>query len=1228
MKDKEPIQNNKDQNKLPPGQPELTQKPVNSTLGVEGNIFMSDGQPNGGPENSPPPIDPSETEKRADEAPHDTSPVSDRPQEFTQQEIQSAREELSRMAALPEDADVEVRRAYEEYKRDLLEIAGIRLGPANWANKDNDQPITVTGYFGKGPDGREYVRTEEFSGGTPLDEVQFPQPDSQETDRRTERQKDIDRIWDAARDYYSAIEEIIETAPIEQVSKAIEETGEGYIEFSTVGLPKNVAEKYQDSLKELKNQKDLRPEEVKKRFQEILKGIKNERKAAGLEDPLEASAPKVNLTDEQIKYLEKLQAEALEKTDSDTNISVDSVRRRLEQAAGITPRSSRGPVSERVDQEGESEVVKNQALINIVGSIANTIDTLGDNPQSAGILLNNQNIASIFGMAYGQGQEGMLVRQEWNSILSNLSAGKIDAEAAKEQLKGMIFRAYKNASSNMTTEEEAPASYRLNSIQALSQWIAAKQDRELWGRNGIYQLQDAEGNFNQANFLIWLRQQSNLLHSKSPNSEMVPLQSVGITTDYGNAVSIFGMSLQPEAYMRDRNRGRVLHELAGQLIDEAFMFGEIRNTDLYWRQNMGDDKKISDVIGAVHAKNTFTRPGNLQTLMRMSARFVENEAERDTIVGDAWRMGTEIYYNISDSEELLDIFKEHPLTQEDFKNAIRIRNKKLDWDEGRKIGDYQGIYDKEQGFIVPHLFKENGEVDMEVFVTFLNIYRTPSETVEKVELLRELVRIKTAQKYGSEVDPTTGKRSLGAGIALTTGELVIRRKHFNDLVEEYGKEEGKRRYMHERAAERVNVEFAENLSYGIQRVYGAASKHDLGRAGYDAFTKTNVQEYLAKQGDIGRGGSVGIPEQLGLFRDLAPDMISGLRTESGRTPYEILKDLRRIDNGEIVDIKDRDGDVIGQRTKKGLIEELTFKENAEFYQARNQQVRAIQAFHMVSDAQALDIDRIVTWNPLEGERMDVGEFQKQINEGVIKPFRYADINSGINFAEGQRIYDPHATKRLQDPIDKENMRIAKENRKIERENKIRKKNGQEPLPVAPLLQDAAPQYRDGTLLEKTKGKVIVDKVISDYETEKDPDGIRLNEKYETFEEFLESRDANIRAAKDSSLAVFAAQLRSHARFNTLGKKWGYTRTETFIKALETIQDYDYDEKTGKYKPNGKKYFSKKDIAWLRKNSGTEVWRMLRDDTVTQVGPAFGGGILEGFGIFVKALINSELKGSA
>jgi hypothetical protein len=44
---------------------------------------------------------------------------------------------------------------------------------AVWRNKDHDQPVTITGELGPGPDGRKYLKIAESQVGIPEDEIFF-----------------------------------------------------------------------------------------------------------------------------------------------------------------------------------------------------------------------------------------------------------------------------------------------------------------------------------------------------------------------------------------------------------------------------------------------------------------------------------------------------------------------------------------------------------------------------------------------------------------------------------------------------------------------------------------------------------------------------------------------------------------------------------------------------------------------------------------------------------------------------------------------------------------------------------------------------------------------------------------------------------------------------------------------------------------------------------------------
>jgi hypothetical protein len=64
----------------------------------------------------------------------------------------------------------------------LAKPSPIRTGSAIWHNKDVDQPIRVTGDYGKGADGRQYATIEGSAAGVPLDEIEYEDDFDEESD--------------------------------------------------------------------------------------------------------------------------------------------------------------------------------------------------------------------------------------------------------------------------------------------------------------------------------------------------------------------------------------------------------------------------------------------------------------------------------------------------------------------------------------------------------------------------------------------------------------------------------------------------------------------------------------------------------------------------------------------------------------------------------------------------------------------------------------------------------------------------------------------------------------------------------------------------------------------------------------------------------------------------------------------------------------------------------------
>jgi hypothetical protein len=276
----------------------------------------------------------------------------------------------------------------------------------------------------------------------------------------------------------------------------------------------------------------------------------------------------------------------------------------------------------------------------------------------------------------------------------------------------------------------------------------------------------------------------------------------------------------------------------------------------------------------------------------------------------------------------------------------------------------------------------------------------------------------------------------------------------------------------------------------------------------------------------------------------------------------------------------------------------------------NQQKRAIELYNFIGNAKSLDLAKIVSWGAIEGIKFDVAEFQKQIQDDLIKHLKYGFINAGVDYGENVRIYDP----------DKKTYWDG---------NLARKALGTR------LYEKVwADFYNNKQVAYDNDGNAIPlrDKYIQqwkDEQSKKDPN-LKINEISEAkiierafLETFLSSRDVRVRMAKAGSLGVMAAQLKHHNTLSGLGQTWGYSRSETFIDALKTIAELDDNGHEVKDKDgNVKRFYSAEDIAWLRKQGKVEVWRMMTKEIGREGGGALAGGLFESFskliGEFAKA----------
>lgn len=770
------------------------------------------------------------------------------------------------------------------------------------------------------------------------------------------------------------------------------------------------------------------------------------------------------------------------------------------------------------------------------------------------------------------------------------------------------------------TGEELESTPR--SLQDLCEWIILTDSKKLWGRDGDFPLlkerKDAKGRtlmttiatrngprevpqweVNHENFLLWFRSKSLEVHFDNSTDPLSPLTAVAIETQF-RTVNLIQMKMNKQQYFSDKYNDQVYDNLYNQIINEAWLFGVTRNNDLGYRQIMNQDEKLADAILQLNAKQEYTRGDNFEFRYRMPDRIVRRlrntgdsstvlEEQYDSKVGDAMRYSNDIYRHFADIKWLREfVGEDSPLmTLEGFKDAIRLVD---GLPAGAPVGDDHPalqIVNKETGEI--RKIFENGKLNEKNFLQYINFWDTQTPDDSKLKVARELVRLSVARRYDLKNgldDPE-----------FTTEELAKKKTEFGNTA--YGQaqfEAWRTEKMHDRNVRRTNLMWAEESAYLDQRWTGQAAHNDITKKGFDAFAKLSLEQYLLRQSGEGTAGPIGNPEQLGVFKNLGLDLYTGIKTESGLTPYEILEELEVIDKNisdiqRRVDMDPQQKDALLARLYEDKVQtrgKLRFPANTQLDYSSNHVSRAFQIYHEITGAEQLGLDKIVTKNLLiGGVKYNRAEFEARIKDGFIKRMRYAfKSNTQIDYGAMIRGLD---------------MLEARKGNWV---------------------------FKDMTVAEYMFGdEVLEDFIIGEKEktlkvSKWNPETKKNEEVTANFDEYVRTTKFRDEVLKKAARARIAAELRDHRYRFGPSDRWGIGMVEKFIEALETMEAYEPDpDNPGRERPTGRTFFSHKDIEWIRERSGTQFSHMLKEETVTAVGT----GALGGIGKALKVFFGSAFK---
>ena len=343
------------------------------------------------------------------------------------------------------------------------------------------------------------------------------------------------------------------------------------------------------------------------------------------------------------------------------------------------------------------------------------------------------------------------IQRQIQPLTALMESGELTPDEATQFIKEMEEFA------NLRPPEERISRNNVRSIQEVAKIIIQDEGEDRWGNiNG--EPSDApfpllekipgkeELRINKANFVRWARDRAMYHHlNNSRDMQLQITRLVGIVNEFGSTTSIYSMDENRGRFFKDAETGRVLDDLADQLKTEIWLFGNMRNYDLIYKEYMGQDSKLPEFLVNVHNKEELTIGDSMERIMTLSEVFLGDDANKDNPqdmkVGDAARKAYEIYYYMSDLGKLREILGEDSIffKKEGLINVFKILSKKAHTDSIEKTEMDQ----------IEKLFVGD-KINEAAFIEFINPFNDQNKSDKGISIARELVRQAVAEKYGLE----------------------------------------------------------------------------------------------------------------------------------------------------------------------------------------------------------------------------------------------------------------------------------------------------------------------------------------------------------------------------------------------------------------------------------------------------------------------------------------------
>jgi len=506
------------------------------------------------------------------------------------------------------------------------------------------------------------------------------------------------------------------------------------------------------------------------------------------------------------------------------------------------------------------------------------------------------------------------------------------------------------------------------SLEDLAQLIIKTSDPAIWGENGEHPLINKEGRVDSVNFLAWARGNMIKVHNFNPTSRVDFFNDLGMSVRndvYGSMISFYEIVFQENLFLdtkKDENGNEVkvanadYKLLRDQLLTEVFLFSLMRNGDIAYTTQRGQQKEMLEALTQAFIVNPLTRSNffefifTMPSMQRESIRDIE-AGEDETIkakregnfyMGDAVRQALSAYMNIFDYGQLKTILgKDAALFKRDYAEmdadtgAQKIKEgkavtlevapdvnkpdkRKKEWfkedgslrlyeveKSGRNIGKYKK--DKDGDYV-----EDASGLPHPEYMDYINIFLSPNPDQRQQTEARERIALSIMEK--------------------------------NDISYSEAK-------------------LAEAWAFSMTHINGISARNDTQSVAFDWWTRlTNFKDYRKRQKAEKRGAAYGGNYNMEGFKRIGLNFFEASRDIRERTIQEIIQggqgekidiqanplknkvDFEKDESGMIVFYDQNDQKVHGLSAKRGdIIRELDqtsgkYKSRVKYFDESNREV--------------------------------------------------------------------------------------------------------------------------------------------------------------------------------------------------------------------------------------------------------------------------------------------------